>query len=135
MRGKGMILITGGAWQGKTAYAVSHYCLEDKDIADGAVCSPVDVLTAPAVSHFHLLIRRMMENDEDPDAYSQRLMRENPDLIVITDEIGCGIVPMDPFERAWREKTGRICISLAAFSRKVIRMNCGIAAVIKDADH
>ena len=96
-------------------------------------CSGGIISNYMAVTLYNKYIK--MENDEDPDAYSQRLMRENPDLIVITDEIGCGIVPMDPFERAWREKTGRICISLAAFSRKVIRMNCGIAAVIKDADH
>ena len=127
-----MILITGGAWQGKTAYAGREFFLEEKDICDGAECSPEEVLSAAAVCHFHILIRRMMKNNEDPDSYALRLIRENPRLIVITDEIGCGIVPMAPFERAWREKTGRICTALAAFSSKVIRVNCGIASVIKN---
>ena len=127
-----MILITGGAWQGKTEYAARQFSLGQTDIADGADCSPEEVFSAAAVSHFHLLIRRMMKNHEDADQYALRLISEHPDLIVITDEIGCGIVPVDPFERAWREKTGRICIQLAAFSSKVIRVNCGIATVIKD---
>lgn len=127
-----MILITGGAWQGKTAYAARQFGLPENDIADGEICTLEDVMTAAAVHNFHLLIRRIMEQNDDPDAFARRLMKEHPGLIVITDEIGCGIVPMEPFERAWRERTGRICIELAAFSSKVIRLNCGIAQVIKD---
>ena len=34
-------------------------------------------------------------------------------MILVTDEIGYGIVPMDPFLREVRETTGRICTELA----------------------
>ena len=30
--------------------------------------------------------------------------------VVISNEIGYGIVPMDKFERRYRELTGRICL-------------------------
>lgn len=38
---------------------------------------------------------------------------ENKDTIVIADEIGNGIVPLDAFEREYREQTGRAEILLA----------------------
>ncbi len=34
-----MILITGGAFQGKKAYAMEHFHLTDDDFVNGADCS------------------------------------------------------------------------------------------------
>ena len=60
-----------------------------------------------------------------------RLILRNPEVVVVTDEVGCGIVPLEPFERDWREQTGRICTRLAAASRKVYRVILGIGKEIK----
>ena len=49
----------------------------------------------------------------------------------MTDEIGYGIVPMDLFQREYREKTGRICTELAERSEEVYRIICGIGMRIK----
>ena len=35
------------------------------------------------------------------------------DRVLVTDEIGCGIVPADAFERLYREETGRLCCQFA----------------------
>ena len=50
---------------------------------------------------------------------------------MISDEIGNGIVPMDAFEREYREQTGRILIELAKEAEEVIRVICGIGQKIK----
>ena len=66
------------------------------------------------------------------DDLAEELIRKNPELILITDEIGYGIVPVDRMEREYREQTGRVCTRLAAYSEKVYRVMCGIGQVIKE---
>ena len=51
--------------------------------------------------------------------------------IIICDEIGCGLVPVDAFEREYREAAGRICTVLAEHADEVYRVVCGIGMRIK----
>ena len=51
--------------------------------------------------------------------------------MIICDEIGNGIVPLDAFEREYREHTGRILIELAGKADEVVRIICGIQQRIK----
>ena len=53
-----MILIIGGAYQGKQSYASKTYNLTDPDWKDGQTCTIEDLKTAKAVHHFHSCIRR-----------------------------------------------------------------------------
>lgn len=73
----------------------------------------------------------MMEQKQDVDIYFETLKYQNPDIILISNEIGYGIVPLDRFERDWREKTGRICCLAAQESRSVIRVLAGNPVYIK----
>ena len=45
-----MILITGGAFQGKKAYAMEHFHLREQDMVNGADCGETDLLQAKAVT-------------------------------------------------------------------------------------
>lgn len=58
-------------------------------------------------------------------------IEEAPDTILISDEIGNGIVPMDPHEREYREQSGRVLIELADQADEVVRVVCGIGQKIK----
>lgn len=51
--------------------------------------------------------------------------------VVIATEIGGGIVPIDPAERAAREAAGRLACLLAARASCVVEMFCGLPAVLK----
>lgn len=51
--------------------------------------------------------------------------------IFISDDISCGIVPMDKTERMWRESHGRMIIALAKRCSTVERVFCGIAMRLK----
>lgn len=126
-----MKLILGGRQQGKLELAKMQYALKPHEICDGANC-PIDrIPQSRAVNHLHLLIRRLMEAGKDPAEWVEQACLQNPEMIWITDEIGCGIVPADRFEREWRETTGRICCKLAQCSDRVERVFCGIPTVLK----
>ncbi|MFQ9207894.1 MAG: bifunctional adenosylcobinamide kinase/adenosylcobinamide-phosphate guanylyltransferase [Clostridium fessum] len=89
------------------------------------------LMQADLITHFELFVRREMEAGRDPYVFAERLMQENPDAFVTADEIGCGIVPMEAFERDYRETDGRICQRIAAYSEDVHRVICGLGMRIK----
>jgi len=51
--------------------------------------------------------------------------------ILIATEVGGGVVPMDPKQRADREAAGRLACLLAARAECVVQMFCGIPTVLK----
>ena len=73
-----------------------------------------------------------MQAERDTENLADELIRRNPGIILVSDEVGYGVVPVDAFDRAYRERVGRICTELAAFSQKVTRVICGAGMVIKD---
>ncbi len=125
-----MIMIIGGAYQGKLAFAKKMY--PDITWADGAVCEETELYSCEGICHFHQYIERKIKAGETVDDLAEKLIDRNPAAIVITDEIGYGIVPVDRMEREYREQTGRVCTKLAAYSEKVYRVMCGIGQVIKE---
>ena len=129
-----MVLITGGAWQGKTDFA-KKYLLEKEDrivrIVDGSQAAEEDWRQVDLFTDFHLWVARLLREDRDVYEAVNRMMEENPSITVTVNELGCGIVPVDAFDRKWRETTGRVCCLLAQKSTEVYRVTCGIAAKIK----
>jgi len=51
--------------------------------------------------------------------------------VVIATEIGGGVVPIDPAERAKREAAGRLACALARRADTVIRVCCGLPELLK----
>ena len=72
-----------------------------------------------------------MEQNRNPKEEILTFIAQNRDCMIISDEIGNGIVPIDAFERAYRETTGRILIELADRADEVVRVICGIQQRIK----
>ncbi|HIV67648.1 MAG TPA: bifunctional adenosylcobinamide kinase/adenosylcobinamide-phosphate guanylyltransferase [Candidatus Butyricicoccus stercorigallinarum] len=104
------ILIVGGMAQGKRAFARS--------------LSP----EAEIVDNLQDIVRRALERGAPVPQAADFL-----DKTVVCTELGCGVVPMDAFEREWREQTGRLCCEIAAQAARVYRVSCGIAQCIKGA--
>lgn len=126
-----MKLVIGGRAQGKCAFVLAREGLAPDDVCDGEVC-PLDPLPEkPVFNHLHLLARRLLEAGSDPVDTLTRYAGMHPETIFISDEVGCGVVPLDPFERVWREAAGRVCCALAEQSDTVLRVYVGIPAVIK----
>lgn len=111
-----MILIIGGTAQGKTRYA-RKLAKEGWHIEDD----------------FHLKVKAALQNNTDPLEEAKNLLRQHDPhkLIVVSNEMGYGIVPIDPFEREYREKNGRVNCYLAEYAEQVIRVICGLGEKIK----
>lgn len=126
-----MILITGGAYQGKTGYAKKAFNIVSSDIADGRSCTFEAAKSAACIVNFHELVRRLTEAGIDCIGFTNELCRENLEAVIILDEIGSGIIPLDKSERKWRESVGRCGCILAENAETVIRLVCGIPTAIK----
>lgn len=127
-----MELIIGGAFQGKKAYAAEHCGVSGKDIVDGAAASYEDIFSCRCLCHFHEWIGARLREDRDLKGLELELINRNPGLVLISNELGYGVVPVDSFDRRYREETGRVCTRIAAKAQRVVRVTCGIGMVIKD---
>lgn len=116
------VLIIGGAHQGKRALAQRVFGLSHGDIADGQICTPETIGQTRAVDKLHCLTRRYPKTD------FRALLRGK---IILCDEIGCGVVPADCADDAWREATGRLLCDIAAEADAVVRVLAGVPQVIK----
>lgn len=128
-----MWLISGGAFQGKLDYALNILRIDERVVVDGLTCSWEELLKMPVVNHFHLWIDRMLKEEQDVKALVEQILKANPGIVIIVDELGCGVVPMEAYDRNYREVTGRICCQLASAAQEVHRVICGIGTVIKHA--
>ena len=126
-----MIFLTGGCFQGKQQWVLQNCQVQPFRVADGAVCSMEAIKSAGVLDHFHLLVRRWMEAGKIPADETEKILSDNLDIVIITDEIGSGIVPLDVKEREWREVHGRICCQLAGRADAVFRVIAGIGQKIK----
>ncbi len=106
-----MVLVVGGAGQGKYAFAKS--------------------LSKDVVKDFQVRVYESMKHGENPWELMRDALAAHPDGVFTMAELGCGLVPADPFEREYREISGRISCALAEAAAAVYRVCCGIAVQIK----
>ncbi len=125
-----MELIVGGAFQGQLDYAEKLF--PNISWTDGRGCSLDELCSCEGVFEFQEYIRRAMKEGQDVSDLSEILTERNPNIVVVSNEVGYGVVPVDLFDRSYREAVGRICTKLAAYSSKVHRVVCGVGMVIKD---
>ena len=144
----------GGAFQGKLEYVLEKKgCLK---VADGICCSLKDIKEAQVLNHLHLYIKRLMNKEGAAynttvydtimdDAIADDTIAEitpaaeiindiyeaNPDIILICDEVGGGIVPLKKEDRIYREAVGRALCCAVKKSDRVERVMCGIGQCLK----
>lgn len=120
-----MILIFGGAYQGKREFAaknfpdipVYHEALEEF-VWDCCAAGPEEAEAEPAIPR------------EAADLMRQK-KAEWQDKVLIIRDVSQGIVPMDARTRAFREMNGRMMLYLASEADEVWRVFCGIGQRIK----
>ena len=129
-----MKLILGGYAQGKLNYAVTKYNVAEDHVFECVLPSIEEAEKLEGtiiVSSLHKWIRKRIKEGGRPEEEISAFVKKHADSVIICDEIGNGIVPMDPFERVYRERTGRILVKLASDAEEVERVVCGIAQKIK----
>ena len=110
-----MVLIIGGSYQGKTEYARETFP------------------EARFFNQLHLFIKKRLSEGKNPQEILSEIHESISEgqWVLIADEIGNGVVPMDETDRTWREVCGRIMIELAKEATEVHRVVCGIGQRIK----
>ena len=126
-----MILVFGGAYQGKLNYAMERFKAAEADVYrcdDNNACMPKNKKIIYEIDKW---ILALVKTDADIEEAVQQFIDANQDAIVICNDISCGIVPVDPVLRKWREAAGRSLAALSRVSDETIRLFCGIPARIK----
>ncbi len=118
-----MRLYIGGCCQGQAelARAETGRAPETVDRAEA--------FRAPAIDQFHELLRGL--TPAEARAFAAELMERNPDCVVVCDEVGMGVVPLEPEGRLWREAVGAAMCLMATGAREVTRVVCGIPVRLK----
>lgn len=124
-----MILVFGGAYNGKKDFIKEKFNINEEDIfycSDGEIDFSKKVICG---------LHKFTYNNTLKNKSSLEYIKENinlfKDKIIISDEISSGIVPLKKEDRIWREETGRCLQYLSKESSCVYRVFCGISTIIK----
>ena len=120
-----MILIVGGAYQGKLDFAKETFGITDADVH---ICSESEIDFSKRCIY---KIEEFTLNHADPIGYFQALRGQWQNSILILQDIFCGVVPMGAENRAWRQRTGRLCQYLSKEATQVSRIFCGLEQRLK----
>ncbi len=135
-----MVIITGGAYQGKSTFIKNRYPESRKKCIDGNEASFDDILKASCVFNFDAWIRKEVEKtprdewgklEERMALKALEIAEKNPKVIIELPEVGLGLVPMDALDRCTRECIGRMGCSLVEKAEEVYRLMMGVPMQIK----
>ena len=130
MKEQNMIFVTGPMFSGKREYIKSALNLSDEEFAERAVWNVQNLVDEKAMTPKAPADELTDMKAGMPEALADELASKE---IVIADEIGCGLVPLDASEREKRERAGRLACMLAERADTVIRVVCGCPQVLKGA--
>ena len=125
-----MRLILGGRHMGKRAYAEACYG-PFHSLCDLSRDAPESAADAELVVNLQEGVRALLLRGTDVRAFFEARLARLRRSVLIGDEIGSGVVPMDPFERRWRDETGLLYQYLAREAETVERVWAGLAVKIK----
>lgn len=129
-----MKLILGGYAQGKLGYAQRELAPLGARVYEGRLPGREEQAQegeTVIVNRLHVWVWECLAKGKEPEKELADFLKRCPGCILICDEIGNGIVPVEEKERAFRERMGRIQTCLARQAEEVIRVLCGIGQKLK----
>ncbi|MGN0976786.1 MAG: bifunctional adenosylcobinamide kinase/adenosylcobinamide-phosphate guanylyltransferase [Faecousia sp.] len=124
-----MILIIGGAYQGKLDFAKSAFSLSEEDVFS---CTGEEIdFSKRCIDRIEEFTWDCVRKGMEPKDFFQANREKWRRSILICQDIFCGVVPMDPVQREWRQATGRLCQYLAGEASQVSRILCGLEQRLK----
>ncbi len=122
-----MKLVIGGAYQGKLDYSKTEYGITDVFECEG---TEID-FSHPCINGIEKFCLACVKEGIEAKDYFEANKSSWADSVLISEDIFCGVVPIDAENRAWREMTGRLCMYLTAEADEVVRMFCGLPQKLK----
>ena len=124
-----MVLIIGGAYQGKLDYAKAAFSIEDNDVF---TCNGAEIdFSRRCIYRIEEFALVCVRENIDPTEYFRSRRERWKDSILICRDIFCGVVPLGAEMRAWRQETGRLCRYLSWEAAQVSRLFCGLVQRLK----
>jgi len=124
-----VILIFGGAYNGKLEFVKEKYQLGNDDIY---FCTNQTLqFNKKVLCGLHIFTRACVLNNINSLEILENNITFLKDKIIICDEINSGIVPMEKINRVWREETGRALQFLTKQSSSVFRVFFGLEEQLK----
>lgn len=146
-----MEFIIGGCFQGKSEFARRRYekeraCLLSEEewfalAADGRRDTWEKAYTAPVLEHLEAYIQRiamkegegysLVEKKQRILAWLEEVFARNPKGMIVMDEVGCGVVPIQKEAREYRDLAGVAGQFVAGRADAVYRLLMGIEERIR----
>lgn len=123
-----MILIFGGAYQGKLDYALENFDIET--VCDCSSGREPD-FAKDAVYGLECFVKKCAGEGIDAVELFRQSRRQWKDSVLIMTDVSQGVVPIDAEVRKYREMNGRTMTYLAGEAEQVIRVFCGIGKKVK----
>ena len=116
---------------GKLAYANSLYGPPNRVCDMGGETDIKSIGDADFIVNLHMGMRRLLTQNISAEEFLTDNMEILRGKVLIGDEIGAGVVPIDPFERRWRDETGTLYQFLAKEAEIVDRVWAGLPMRLK----
>lgn len=127
-----MIVITGGAYQGKRQFAIDNLGIDEDAvyIATGNE-DKLELSKHSVIYGLEDWIHSAIKQGLNPVDEIKEILPSMRDCVIICDDISCGVVPIDATERQWREAVGRCMVMLSRNADEVYRVFCGLGTRLK----
>ena len=124
-----MILVIGGAYQGKLSYARDTFGVGENDVF---TCRGDEIdFSKVCIAELEQFTLACTQSGKDARAYLEENRDKWDNAVILCQDIFCGVVPLGADMRAWRQNTGRLCQYLAKEAKEVHRVFCGLGQRIK----
>ena len=126
-----MIFIIGGSYQGKREFACGQFGIAAEDCFICTTETREIDFSRRVIAHIEQFALGCIQRGEEPKDYWNAHLSQLTDSVLISDDVSCGVVPVDAEIRAWREATGRANNFLAREADEVWRVFCGLGQKLK----
>ena len=130
-----MILVFGGAYQGKLDYVLDKFQLSEDDVYRCSRDGEIN-LDRRVIYGLEEFVYWCTENGWEAKAVLESRFDMDADVpfldkIFIANDVSQGLVPMNATDRAFREMMGRTLLHLAKEADEVHRVFCGLGQRLK----
>ena len=115
---------------GKRDYAYKIYG-SFEIVYDLAHEEPEVITNAGLVVNLHMGVKNLLAREIDALEFFRERINILRSCVIIGDEISSGVVPVEKFERCWRDVTGKLYQYLASESEIVDRIFVGLPIRLK----
>ena len=127
-----MHLIIGGKYQGKLDYAINLYGSFSTTYNLSQI-HPSIINQSGLIINVHLGVKTLLTQNISPCEFFLSKIEFLRQSVIIGDEINSGIIPINEFERKYRDQTGKLYQILAHEADIVDRIFAGLPLRLKGA--